>query len=163
MITLPQQYKVKGQRGFVYNLLNREGDIALSEQFDVELNEVVGYEVFAIQKYPDRMSPDGKTFIAAKEAPPRSELWGSHGFTVSTLEKATIRFQQMIAAELVKNKPAEPQVEVEGVDISKELAMMESETTTKKKSTKNETRSTKSSKGGDTTSKAKASRSKKGA
>lgn len=154
MLPLPQQYKVKGQRGFIYNLLKREGDVALSEQFDVELNKPIAYETFVVQRYPDRMSPDGKTFIPAKEAPPRSELWGSHGFSCTTLESAEKRMQQLID-QFAK-------VEVEGVNIDKEVAMMQQQAIKEDKSKSNETRSTKSSKRGDKGSETKASGPKKG-
>jgi hypothetical protein len=48
-----------------------------------------------IQKYPDRMSPDGKTFIPAKEAPPRSELWGAVGFSCANMVDAQFRYDQL--------------------------------------------------------------------
>lgn len=102
MLQLPNQYKVKGQRGYLYNLVKREDDVAMSEQFDTEDQRIVSWEVFVIQKYPDRMSPDGKTFIPAKEAPPRSELWGSIGFSCPTLEAAEIRFAQVLASQRAK-------------------------------------------------------------
>ena len=103
MLTLPQEYKVKGQRGFIYRQVKREGDVVLSEQIAVEEGEgIVAWEAFVVQKYPDRWSPDGKTFIAAKEAPPRSELWGSAGFTCTTLAGAEVRFAQLLAAQALK-------------------------------------------------------------
>lgn len=102
MLPLPKEFKVKGQRGFIYKLLKREGDVALVEQIDTEDNKVTAWEVFIVQKYPDRYSPDGKTFIPAKEASPRSELWGTMGYTYSTLEKAEERFAKMVESQAEK-------------------------------------------------------------
>lgn len=96
MITLPQEYKVKGQRGFIYRQVNRIGDIVISEQVDVELDKVVGFEVFIVQKYQDRQSPDGKTFIPAKEAPPSTESWGTKGWTYNVKQEADKKFASLV-------------------------------------------------------------------
>lgn len=92
MIELPQEFKIKGQRGFVYNQVQREGDVVIASQFDTELQKIVGYEVFIVQKYKDRMSPDGKSFIPAKEAPPGIESWGLKGWTYNFVEDAQKKF-----------------------------------------------------------------------
>lgn len=104
MIPLPETFKVKGQRGHTYSQVKREGDVVIAEQFDKELERILAYEVFVVQKYPDRMSPDGKTFIPAKEAPPRSESWGLLGCSCVSLEAAEIRFQEFLTSGIGQKK-----------------------------------------------------------
>jgi hypothetical protein len=41
MLPLPQEYKVKGQRGFIYKLLKRTANVAMAEQIDKEDDRVV--------------------------------------------------------------------------------------------------------------------------
>lgn len=95
MKLLEQEYTVKGQRDYKYKVVRREGQVAIVEQLNRETDELIGYEVFEIIQYPDRMSPDNKVFIPAKEVPPSNEMWGSRGYSVSTMERAEIRFQEL--------------------------------------------------------------------
>lgn len=106
MLKLSESYKVKGQRGFIYNQLKRDKDVVLSEQIWDEDNTRIGFEVFVVQKYPDRMSPDGKTFIPAKEAVPSSESWGTKGFSYSPSqrERAELRFSELVSKQTESNE-----------------------------------------------------------
>lgn len=100
MIRLPEVYKCKGQKGFTYKILKREGKVVLSEMFaDYDDDSHRGYEVFVVQEYPERMSPDGKTKIEAREACPPSTSWGVKGHSYSSGERglklAEARFWEM--------------------------------------------------------------------
>lgn len=95
MKLLEPEYTVKGQKDFIYSLVERNDQVAISKQLNRETREFIAFEVFEIMKYPDRWSPDGKVFIPAKETPPSNEMWGLRGFTCPTIEKARDRFEQI--------------------------------------------------------------------
>ena len=121
MIQLPQEYTVKGQSDFKYKIVKREGDVVMATTHYREDDDwrngkktpgrILNWEVFVVKKYPDRMSPDGKTFIPAKESPPSTSQWGRDSGSYDTLVSAEKYFQQLVkqqqqkAEELINPKP----------------------------------------------------------
>jgi hypothetical protein len=121
MIELPQEYTLRGRKEWRYKILKREGDVVIVEMYRIDrkgLEDVMskdtlqGYEVFVVQKYPDRPRPDGKGMILAKEAPPSDFLWGRSGFTFAGVDlksggcliKAEAEFQRQLIAQVERLK-----------------------------------------------------------
>lgn len=97
MLKLEEIYKVKGQKGFYYKQLKRKDVVVLSEQRRERDDSLVGYEVIVVQQYPERMNPNKTLTIAAREACPPPESWGSKGFSygIKQKEHAEIRFWEL--------------------------------------------------------------------
>lgn len=113
MIPLAKEFSVRGRSGYYYEVVKREGDVVLVKMYkDEKINEekLNGYEVFIVQKYPDRPRPDGKGIILAKELPPGDYFWGSKGFSYggvgmkdgSCLVRAEKKFNELVEAAQLK-------------------------------------------------------------
>lgn len=84
MNKLPEKYR---KNGYDFTLVERTEDVAIYKQTDE--TSLIAYEVFEVMKYPERMI--GETKIAATEASPSNEMWGSKGYTYRNLEDAKER------------------------------------------------------------------------
>lgn len=105
MIKLQETYTLRGRAEWKYKILKREGDVVISEMYrvkdkddDIKDCKLEGYEVFIVQKYPERPRPDGKGMIPAKELPPPDYHWGryGHSFPATSLTKAWLQFAEDI-------------------------------------------------------------------
>jgi len=74
VIPIPQTYKL---HGFTFNLLERDGNVALYEQIDGKASQ--GYEVVVITFAKEREC-FGKTMPAAEQLP-NANRWGALGWT----------------------------------------------------------------------------------
>ena len=118
MIELAQEYTLRGRKEWKYKIIEREGDVVMSEMHRIDrleneddpLSKVSfqGYEVFVVQKYEERLRPDGKGMIAAKELPPPDMYWGRYGHTFAgtgnQLEKAKERFKLELVQQIERLK-----------------------------------------------------------
>jgi hypothetical protein len=116
MKLLEQVYKLRGRPEWTYRQVKREGDVCLVEQHrDTEVASNDGvmdsttcreYEVFVVQKYPERERPDKKGMIPAKESPPPDYSWGryGHSYVGNQLgkEMAEKKFQEALLMQLTK-------------------------------------------------------------
>lgn len=94
MIPLPSSYTKKG---FVYQFVSRDGDVAAYRQMDDETGKVYGYEVFIVQKQQAGFIM-GRA-IEAKELVPGSSDWGTNAFTVRSADEIPsmfVRLQQKL-------------------------------------------------------------------
>lgn len=109
MLVLEQEYILRGRSEWIYKQVKRQGDVVMSEMHRIEAIEKNGgvmdkstrrgYEVFIVQKYPERPRPDGKGMIPAKELPPPDFSWGQNAFSISGKdedERAEERFNELI-------------------------------------------------------------------
>ncbi len=89
--------------GFEYTQLKRAGNIAIYRQSKKGLPD--GYEVVCIQKH-EAFSAFGKDFPAG-ESYPRSQQWGSDGWTYRTLGDAEAKFKELsrLGSHRVRNHP----------------------------------------------------------
>ena len=85
--TIPTSFKKKG---FTYNQLKREGARAIFEQTRAGSN-ICNYEVVKIGKHNGYLM--GGVTIAPAETYPGSSLWGITGWTCTSLEEATKRYE----------------------------------------------------------------------
>jgi len=80
------------KNGYHHQQVYRQGDIAIYELTSLETGRILGYEVFEVQKFPERIIK-GK-MIDESEGTPSNEQWGIKGFTVwnktAAMEKAEI-------------------------------------------------------------------------
>src|SRR5688572_15486253 len=77
--------------GFAFHLLERVGDVAL---FEKSKNGRDFYEVVIIQQLPAR-TIFGRAY-PPREAMPPSESWGTHGWSLATLERASEKFCEIL-------------------------------------------------------------------
>jgi hypothetical protein len=94
MTPLGDTYK---KNGFTYELVTREGDIAIFQQ---RLRPGVGclaYEVIIVQKDPDRTIAGA--FIPAHERAPGNEEFGRKGWSMPTLQRARAKMAELVAAQ----------------------------------------------------------------
>lgn len=86
---LPSEYY---KSGFDYKLVQRVKNICIYSQI---LNgEIIAYEVFKINH-----QKEGEMFgkmVQAKELAPGTSEWGTNAFTCRRLEKAKIRFNELL-------------------------------------------------------------------
>lgn len=82
MPTLSQEFTFDRH---LYQSISREGDIAIYKQLGMYGS--IHYEVVKIQHRPERRLPDGRVQPAG-EYYPKSEQWGTAGWTFYTLEDA---------------------------------------------------------------------------
>lgn len=94
MLSLP---KIIKKRGFTYNLVTRQGDVALYEQMLEDT--LVGYEVILVQKNTQERILGGVIYPPS-EYYPSDNSWGVKGFSFYTLPKAQAKFK-----EIVENRP----------------------------------------------------------
>lgn len=98
MLSLPKTVK---KRGFTYNLVTRQGDVALYEQ---RLNQtLVGYEVILVQKHTEDRTIGGVTYPPS-EVYPSDNTWGAKGFSFYTLPRAQAKFRQIVENRLTVSK-----------------------------------------------------------
>lgn len=137
MILLPNEYTLRGRKQWRYRIVKREGDIVFAEMhrmdriegdkeddnkeeaFNLNEKSLQGYEVFIVQKYQERMRPDKKGMIPAKESPPPDYYWGRYGHSFagsgmsdgSCLRKAEEQYQiELISQEeRIKNREKKAQ------------------------------------------------------
>ena len=87
--------------GFDYRQIAREGDVALYEQkWRGCPDPNVCFEVVRIRRRDGFQI--GSTFVEPAEVYPRSEAWGTDGFTLTDKDAAFKKFQQMSPAEPAK-------------------------------------------------------------
>lgn len=106
MRTLSTSYK---KNGHLFNLIEREGDIAIYEQIEPDSGKRIAYEVFEIQRNEARTIA-GKD-IEAGESCPGNEQWGRQGFTVYDLKDA--KEKQGILAARVEERKKQASVEAQ--------------------------------------------------
>jgi hypothetical protein len=94
MIQLANTYK---KNSYEFNLIERDGDVAIYEQIDPDTKQRVAFEVFEILKWPDREISGVK--IAAREGTPSNEQWGKNGYTVWTIDEA-IKKKELLKSKL---------------------------------------------------------------
>ncbi len=82
---LPHTFRDKG---YEFHQEKRTDSWAVYKQQRVDNGKVVAYEVVRIQRFPETRFPDGSV-SPPREAYPRSESWGTDGWTFRTLEAAT--------------------------------------------------------------------------
>lgn len=68
------------KNSYDFNLIEREGDVAIYEQIEPESGKKIGYEVFEVLKNKARTIA-GRD-IEATESCPNNEQWGKFGYTV---------------------------------------------------------------------------------
>ena len=82
---------------FDFRQIAREGDVALfrkTKQYPSLLLET--FEVVIVRKMDDHIGPRGE-MISAGEHMPRSEQWGTHGWSLQTLKRAWEKFHEVVA------------------------------------------------------------------
>lgn len=92
MKPLPTEFK-KGD--FDHKLVRREGDVAIFWRKSPHHRDA-HYEVIVVQQH-EASHRFGKDFEAA-EGYPRSEMWGTAGWTYNTIEDAEYRFRTLLDA-----------------------------------------------------------------
>ena len=101
MRKIPKTFLVGGKKGFTFNLLKREGSIAIYEQLDKD--RIVGYEVHKIRvrkpvecKYTN---PDKSIKIVSypeREVLAGNEDFGKYGWSYETLKGAEAKFKELL-------------------------------------------------------------------
>ncbi len=89
---LPNEFKIDG---FDFHQLNRASDVVLFEKSKPSYTKP-SFEVIMVQKQPPKVFPNGHAY-PARESMPRSELWGTAGWTYPDLKSARKRFNQLVA------------------------------------------------------------------
>lgn len=89
------------RQGFIYELVARDGDIAVYSQRSKsigtkDLGKVVGYEVFKVQSH-DGLFIHG-VWIEPSEYIPSNAEWGQKGWSFFDEKKAMEKFQKLIKA-----------------------------------------------------------------
>lgn len=95
-LELPKSFISKS---FHYKQIMREDNVAIYRKYKEDDKEN-HYEVFKIIEAPAYEIAGVK--IPAKENVPGNELWGSLGFSCTSLERAKVRFQELLDK---KSKP----------------------------------------------------------
>lgn len=86
----------------VYELEKRTDDVAMYRQIDRKTNQVIGYEVFIVQRRKER-TINGKV-LPAVEVYPVDKDFGMTAYAPSTLAHAEVRYQQLIDRVNARNK-----------------------------------------------------------
>lgn len=95
------------KNGYQFHLVEREHDIAIYEQCDIDTGKRVAFEVFEVVKIPE-MKIMGR-LIEAHEKTPSNEEWGSLGFTVWTFSAAKEKAELLLTKKDRRNlKPYDP-------------------------------------------------------
>lgn len=92
MKPLADTYK---KNGYIFHLVERDGDVAIYSQNDPDSGKTVAYEVFEVQKNEERVISG--VSIPASESVPSNESWGKKGYTLWSLELAHARKREIIA------------------------------------------------------------------
>jgi hypothetical protein len=82
------------KNGFTYELITREGDIAIFQQRLRPGAGCLAYEVIIVQKDPDRTIAGA--FIPAHERAPGNPDWGRYGWTYPTLVRAKAKMSELM-------------------------------------------------------------------
>lgn len=86
------------KNGFHYELVKRDGDVAMFKQ---RLREGVGclaYEVIIVQKNDDYEMAGN--LIPAHESAPGNEAFGRLGWSFPSLERANVKFRQIVGRQM---------------------------------------------------------------
>ena len=83
------------KNSYNFALVNRIKDVAIYSQSLPESGKCIGYEVFEVQKFPERIMA-GNT-IAAKEGTPSNEQLGRLGFTIHDLKDAKAKMDVLLS------------------------------------------------------------------
>ncbi len=86
------------KNSFHYEIVRREGLIAIAMQRLSPGRGCLAYEVIKIRECPE--ANFAGTIVPAHESAPGNEEWGNRGWTFPTLERATAKFEALIKAEL---------------------------------------------------------------
>ncbi len=100
MRKIPKTFQLGGKKGFTFNLLKREGSIAIYEQLDGD--GIIGYEVHKIRvrkpvecKYTN---PDGSIKLVKypeREVLAGNEDFGKYGWSCETLKEAEAKLKEL--------------------------------------------------------------------
>ena len=88
------------KNGYDFNLVSRNGDVAIYSQHDKETGQLLYYEVFIVQKNKERTIAGN--IIPASESSPANEQWGSEGYTMTDLTSA--RSKEQILHQIVDRR-----------------------------------------------------------
>ena len=88
MVPLPDTYKDHGQ---VFKLVKRQGPVCMFT--NVTKTE---YEVFVVRRHKACKFPNGRSY-PAREAVPATSEWGDQSYYCVNLERAEMRFRQLVA------------------------------------------------------------------
>ena len=90
MRALPTQFRIDG---FDFVQIAREGDVALFRKTKPPLSFET-FEVTIVQKRQEHQWPDGRV-TPAHEAMPGNEDWGTHGWSLQSLDRAWEKFAEL--------------------------------------------------------------------
>lgn len=93
--------KKYNKNGFAYELVDRQGDVAIYSQTLPETGKIIAYEVFEVMKNKEREIA-GK-IIGAGESVPNIKQWGAYAFTVYDLEAAKLK-QGFLSTRILERK-----------------------------------------------------------
>jgi hypothetical protein len=93
VITLPTTFR---SDGFDFQILNREGEVALLAKKKPKWNFSI-YEVVRVQVWPDELIKG--RFTPEREAMPRSEQWGVHGWSFADMDDARRKFYELVSVK----------------------------------------------------------------
>lgn len=99
MKPLPDTYD---KEGFTHRVLERDGQVALIEKRTKPENRVIGYEVIVIQSH-EGYDVMGRV-VPPSEFPPRSEEWGTYGFSFNRHDLEGARKKLSKLAKAVKKE-----------------------------------------------------------
>lgn len=88
------------KNGFHYDIIRREGLIAIAQQRLAPGRGCLAFEVIKIRECPE--ANFAGTIVPAHESAPGNEEWGNRGWTFPTIERATPKFEALVAQELTK-------------------------------------------------------------
>lgn len=84
------------QRGYLFKVIKRQGNVALLEKHNpAHKPGSKFYEVVIIRAEPIRTFADGRT-IEAHERLPSPEEWGSHAWSLASLEDSLEKFRSQL-------------------------------------------------------------------
>ena len=85
--------------GFNFNQVKRDGDIAIYEKVPITHNGV-SYEVIKISRHNGYKL--GGNLVHPAETYPSNSLWGTHGWTCTSMENAEKKFKELLCGGSVK-------------------------------------------------------------
>ena len=88
------------KNGFHYEIIRREGLIAIAQQRLAPGRGCLAFEVIKIRECPE--ANFAGTIVPAHESAPGNEEWGNRGWTFPTIERATAKFEALVAADIAK-------------------------------------------------------------
>lgn len=88
------------KNGFHYDIIRREGLIAIAQQRLAPGRGCLAFEVIKIRECPE--ANFAGTIVPAHESAPGNEEWGNRGWTFPTIERATAKFEALVAADISK-------------------------------------------------------------